>query len=87
VVVLGRREQDGVGRDDRPLELADRLGRAQRLRMLGVGRDRGETVVELELGRHLADLSEDEADLVSSILARVTGSTCADAEAEAPVTA
>jgi DNA-binding MarR family transcriptional regulator len=37
------------------------------------------SVYEAEVGRHLASLSGEEAELVTSMLARVTGSTCADA--------
>jgi DNA-binding MarR family transcriptional regulator len=44
-------------------------------------------VYQAEVGRHLASLNDQEAQLVTSILARVTGSTCAAAESEAPVTA
>jgi DNA-binding MarR family transcriptional regulator len=40
-----------------------------------------------EVGRHLASLTGDEAELVTSILARVTGSTCAEAGSEAPAAA
>jgi DNA-binding MarR family transcriptional regulator len=44
------------------------------------------SVYEAEVERHLVSLSEGEAQLVRLILERVTGSTCADAESEAPAT-
>jgi DNA-binding MarR family transcriptional regulator len=49
--------------------------------------DEMRSVYQAEVGRHLASLSDQEALLVTSILARVTGSTCADAQSEAPVAA
>jgi DNA-binding MarR family transcriptional regulator len=44
-------------------------------------------IYQAEVGRHLASLSDEEAELVASMLTRVTGSTCDAAESVAPVTA
>jgi DNA-binding MarR family transcriptional regulator len=37
------------------------------------------SVYDVEVGRHLGSLSDEEAELVASMLGRVTGSTCTDA--------